>query len=61
MDTETTDQVAAIMRRMNRHHQVTFVIVTHDQDLAVKTDRIIRLRDGKFLSDQTTAPAEVAV
>jgi len=61
VDSETGDQLVAIMRRMNRQHGVTFVVVTHDQDLAAKTDRIIRLNDGKVLSDEATAPMEVAV
>jgi ABC-type lipoprotein export system ATPase subunit len=61
VDSETSDQLAAIMRRMNRQHGVTFVIVTHDPELAAKTDRIIRLKDGKVLSDETTAPQAVAV
>jgi ABC-type lipoprotein export system ATPase subunit len=61
VDSETSDQLASIMRRMNRQHGVTFVIVTHDVDLAAKTDRIIRLKDGKLLSDETTAPQEMAV
>jgi ABC-type lipoprotein export system ATPase subunit len=61
VDTETSDQLAAIMRRMNVQHQVTFVIVTHDLDLAAKTDRIVRLKDGKVVSDETTAPEQVAV
>jgi ABC-type lipoprotein export system ATPase subunit len=61
VDTETSAQLAAIMRRMNRQHQVTFVLVTHDPDLAAETDRVIKLKDGKVVSDETTAPARVAV
>jgi ABC-type lipoprotein export system ATPase subunit len=58
VDTETSDQLADVMRRMNREHGVTFVIVTHDLDLAAKTDRIIRLKDGKVISDETIAVQE---
>ena len=61
VDSETSDQLAAIMRRMNEDHNVTFVIVTHDLDLAAKTDRIIRLKDGRVTSDETMVPEAVAV
>jgi ABC-type lipoprotein export system ATPase subunit len=60
VDTETSEQLVGIMRRMNEEHGVTFVIVTHDLDLAAATDRVIRLRDGRVLSDDTAGRAQVA-
>ncbi len=61
VDSETSDLLVGIMRRMNLDHGVTFVIVTHDLDLAAATDRIVRLKDGKVLSDETAGRVPLAV
>jgi putative ABC transport system ATP-binding protein len=47
LDTETSAQLMALIRRMNRDEAVTFVIVTHDQELARQAGRTFRLRDGR--------------
>jgi lipoprotein-releasing system ATP-binding protein len=61
VDTETSDQLTALMQRMNRRYMVTFVLVTHDLDLAAKTDRVIRLMDGTVVSDESAVPESLAV
>jgi len=47
LDTDTADELVALMRRVNRERGATFVVVTHDADLAARADRVIRLQDGR--------------
>jgi ABC-type lipoprotein export system ATPase subunit len=51
VDTQTSQELVSLMRRLNREEQVTFVIVTHDLDLAGRADRMIGLKDGRVISD----------
>jgi ABC-type lipoprotein export system ATPase subunit len=57
VDTQTATELLALMRRLNREEGVTFVIVTHDRELAGQTDRIIQLNDGRVVSDQAVEGA----
>jgi len=52
VDTETAGQLLVLMRALNREEGVTFVIVTHDLELAASMDRVIRLRDGRVIADE---------
>jgi len=57
VDTQTSQELVGLMRWLNREEGVTFVIVTHDLDLAGRADRMIGLKDGRVVSD---APVEHA-
>lgn len=46
VDSETSDLIMDIFRRLNRELGVTIVIVTHDLSLAGKVDRVVAIRDG---------------
>ncbi len=48
LDTKSSEAIVNLMRSLNREHETTFVVVTHDMDVARKADRILRIRDGKL-------------
>ena len=51
LDTKAGDLIYELLRRLNKEYNQTFIVVTHNEDLASKADRIIRLVDGK-ITDQ---------
>lgn len=53
LDTATTRQVLEKMLLLAEKHQITFIMVTHEPELAGVADRIITLRDGKIQSNVT--------
>jgi putative ABC transport system ATP-binding protein len=57
VDSETSLQLVDLMRRMNQEQGVTFVLVTHDLEVAQRANRIIRLKDGHVLSDTRVVTA----
>lgn len=52
LDDETSEMVEQLLFDLNREAGTTLVLVTHDLDLAAKTQRIIKLKGGKIISDQ---------
>lgn len=51
LDSDTTEQIYELMRTINKKYNTTFIIITHDQHVAEKTDRIIEIKDGRILMD----------
>jgi len=54
LDSGSTAEIISIFQQLNRDG-ITVVIVTHEKDIASQTRRIIRLRDGEVISDETVA------
>jgi len=49
LDSKTGEEVFELLRRINREHQLTCVIVTHNDALASRTDRVLRMLDGRMI------------
>jgi macrolide transport system ATP-binding/permease protein len=59
LDSQTTEEVLDIFRRLNEEG-VTIILVTHDEAVAQVAKRVIRIHDGRILSQETPPAPEPA-
>jgi putative ABC transport system ATP-binding protein len=52
LDSENATEIVDLMRRLNLERGLTFLIVTHDVAVGRKTDRIVRMLDGRVVEEQ---------
>ncbi len=60
LDTASSDEVFALMRRMHAELNTSFLVVTHDARLAARCDRVLELVDGQLVRDQVSG-SKIAV
>ncbi|HTX87798.1 MAG TPA: ABC transporter ATP-binding protein [Bacteroidales bacterium] len=56
LDSKTTENLLAIMERLNQEEGMTFIFSTHDIRVVNKAHRVITIEDGKVLSDVRQKP-----
>ncbi len=57
LDSQTADEVMSLMQELNREHQQTFLIVSHDAGVAARCHRTIYMRDGLIEREEVAAAA----
>ena len=54
LDSENSKEIVALLRKFNREHNQTVIMITHDERIAQSVDRIIAIEDGKIVKDEVS-------
>lgn len=52
LDTANTEKVFSLLQSINREFKTTFIMVTHNSELAQRSDRYLVMSDGRILEDK---------
>lgn len=55
LDSKTGIEVLEFIKQLNREDGTTIVLITHDNSIAYQADRVVKLQDGKIISDEVVA------
>jgi len=61
LDGDTGSTVESLMFDLNKDFGTTLIIVTHNQELASRTGRIIKLKSGHIVSDEKNVPSIITI
>lgn len=59
LDSNTTVEIIGLMKKINQEQKTTFIVVTHDPEVAKRTKRIIFLKDGKISREEFIKSASI--
>ena len=53
LDSQTEEDIIRLLVGLNQSFGTTFVVVTHEREVAANMQRVLRLRDGKLIDGET--------
>lgn len=59
LDSVTAAHLMNLFSELNQHHNITFIIATHDRRVMSYARRLIKMRDGQIISDEEQAPESI--
>ncbi len=52
LDSKSSQEIIELLKYSNKKYGQTLIVITHDENIALQADRIIRITDGKIVSDE---------
>ncbi len=56
LDSENSKEIIDLLKMFNQLYNQTLIIITHDERIALQADRIIKITDGRVVSDEVVRP-----
>ena len=52
LDSKNSQEIVELLKLSNKKYDQTLIIITHDENIALQSDRIIAIEDGRIKSDE---------
>lgn len=52
LDRKNSEEIVELLKYSNRKYRQTLIVITHDESIALKADRILSIEDGRILRDE---------
>ena len=52
LDSKSSQEIIGLLKHSNKKYGQTLIVITHDENIALQADRIIRIEDGQIVSDE---------
>lgn len=59
LDSKSSKEVLRILEQINEHYKTTIIMITHDERIADMADRLVRIKDGRIVYNETKIKKKV--